>query len=187
MDALTCQTLPSTTLEVEPDLPALQLSQQPHRRIWLDADVNSLKCHCVVLAQQGSAGSLLCQKSEVQPAKKVEPHDPLSKQLRAEAQPAWQLGASSPGGMRHAELEVQLHTLTTEKVDAGRRPSEGAIVLDVSRKLAVWQCRAASERAAPAGQRSSVYGSNERGHAGSGERMQLTGITVIHSRAAALR
>ena len=132
VDALTCHTLPSTTLEVEPDLTALQLSQQPRKRIWLDADVITPKCPCVVLAQQGSAGSLHFQRSEVQQSKKVEPHDPLSKQLRAEGQPAWKLGIPGSGGMGHAELEGHLHTLTTKKVDAGRRPSEGAIVLDVS-------------------------------------------------------
>ena len=132
MDALTWQTLPSTTLEVESDLLALQLSQQPHKRIGLDADVISLKCPCVVPAQQGSEGSLHSWKSEVQPATNREPHDPLSNQLRTEAEPAWQLPASNPKGIGHAELEGQLHTLPTEKVEAGRRPSEGAIILDVS-------------------------------------------------------
>ena len=124
--------LASATLEVEPDLPALQLSQQPRKCIWLDVDVNSLECPCVVLAQEGSAGSFLCQIPEVQPAKKVESHDPLSEQLRAKAQLAWQLDAPRPVGKGHAKLEGHLHTLTTKKVDAGRRPSEGAIVLDVS-------------------------------------------------------
>ena len=132
VDSLTWQPLPSTTLEVEPDLPAIQLSQQPHRRIWQDADVISLKCPCVLLAQQGSEGSIHCWNSEGQPATQGELHDPLSKQLRAEALPAWQLAAVSPEGVGHAELEGQSHTLTTDKMGAGRRPSKGALVLDVS-------------------------------------------------------
>ena len=119
-------------LEVKPDLPALQLSQQPHKRIWLDADVISLKCPCVVLAQQGSEGSLHSWNPKVGPAITREPHDPLSKQLRTEAQPAWQLPASIPEGMCRAKLKGQSHTLTTEKVEAGRRPSEDASILDVS-------------------------------------------------------
>ena len=85
-----------------------------------------------MLALQGSDGTVHCQQSEFPSATKGEPRDPLSKQLRAKAQPGWQMDAPSPEGMGHDELEDQFHTLTTRKVDAGRQPSEGAIVLDVS-------------------------------------------------------
>ena len=112
-----------------------------------------INCPCVVLAQQGSEGPVHQRKSDVQPSEDGALHDSLSKRLRAEAQPAWQLDAHRPEGIRHDELEVQLCTLTTDGVEAGRRPSEGPVILDVSCNLALGQCHTASERAVLAEQR----------------------------------